>query len=255
MEYQHPFPNDPAPVTELGDNRRIQLTIFKNSTLRADDGTPLSADVNLVFYTVATPVYASVEYIQLMGGEVVENLPEAAVYLMSFANSLLVDDMLLFDANARFPDQNSEDYKFFARGRAEFVKCKTIADLMRAILATKGTMASRRTLADFTIDLGSQDNLLGQARGYLSDAIDCYKYWQTVLFSGGAADHNLPGPKSAVKSGINANEQAGIGRGWVVNGPALNAREDVYITGGNSKSRPRRGYAGPGGYVRNPYWY
>jgi hypothetical protein len=223
------------PVTELGDNRRIQVTINPLTfNVSAADGTTLDATNRLVFYTHATPVYASVEYILLNGGEMLEGLPEAAVYLMSFAQSTLVDQMILHDP-ADITD--SLQLRYFNRAKAEFVKCKAAADMLRAVVSSRGTSVGRKTLADFSIDTSALGNLLSQARAYLSEFADCYKFWQTVLYAGGRADHFLPEPQSAVKAGHNSNA-AGIGRGWIVGGTTLNNRESTYLSG-DTYSRPR----------------
>jgi len=227
----------------IGQNKRVELRIDKDSGIKTADGVAPSADISIVFYTEATPVYASVDYILLQGGDVIGTLPEAAIYLEIYAASTLVDDILLFDVDTKFPGQSSQAWSFFRRARQEFVTCKTIADLLKAIISSKATGSGRRTLADFTVDLGSQANLLSQARGYLTDVIDCYIHWRKVLYSGASADFDKLKPTSAVKSGTNVNEQSGIGRGWITGGPTLNSRESSYVRDNSTKNRPRRGYS------------
>lgn len=234
----------PEPVNSLGNNKRVKVTIKKTEfNITAVDGTTLSRDFTLVFYTHADPVYATVEYIGLEGGEIIEALPEASIYLESYAESLKINDMLLFDPDERFPDQTTQNYAFFRRARTEFVKCKVIGNMIKAILSSRGLGAGRRTLADFTIDLSSQANLIAQARGMISDMGESCRYWWQAIVSCGSADFQAPSPQSAVKSGTNPYEQGAIGRGWVVGGPTMNAREEGYIRADGAKSRPRRGWS------------
>jgi hypothetical protein len=239
-----------ASSTILANNQRIQVKInLVGSTLftiKASDGDALSQASTKVFYTVASPMYSSVDTVLLCGGDVLEQLPEVAVWQMIYAASTWVDDSLLFDPDVKFPDQSNsnQNWKFFQRARMEFTKCKAIRDILRAALASRGMNAGRRTLADFTIDLSSQANLISQARSFAGEMNDECRYWMDAMFSGGAADFQNPRPTSAVKSGNNPNESGGIGRGWVVGGPTLNRREPSTISNG-TKNRPRR-YSGRG---------
>ena len=112
---------------------------------------------------------------------------------------------------------------------------------MRATLANRGLNAGRRTLADFTIDLSGQANLISQAKSFADEMASECKYWLDALYSGGAADFQNPNPQSGVKSGTNPDEPGGIGRGWIVGGSTMNKRERSSISGG-TKTRPRRHY-------------
>lgn len=241
--------NAETPTTELGNNRRIQIKIHPTSFgVFGEDGEQLAAQDQFVFYTHAEPICASVEYILLNGGEIIESLPEAAIYLMSFANSTMVEDMLLYDPSTL----TGEHATFYNRAKAEFTKCKTVADLLRAVISSRGTSIGRKSLADFSIDTSAMGNLLTQARGYLGEFVDCYKWWQTVLYSGGAADHMFPGPQSAVKAGYNPNT-AGIGRGWLEGGLTLDQKEIPQQVGDTWHRVRRYGSAHPGKGGSNPH--
>lgn len=230
-----------SPVNEIGVNARVQLDISKLSTIKSTDGSGLNKDYSFVFYSEATPLYASVDYLLLKAGEVIGDLPEAALYLMSFTASTMVDDMILFDIDKKFTDKTTRQYKFFNRARTEYAACIAIQSLLRGIITNRGTTATRKTLADFSIDTASMGNLLQIARTYLNDLRENCKFWETALYSGGAADHMRPQPQTAVR-GVAANNDntAGIGRGWETGGGwTLNARE-VSMRAGGSWSRPVR---------------
>ena len=235
----------PDPATRLGYNKRVTVDINRLLfEIKAADGTPLTRDTQLIFYTEATPLYTTVDYILLQGGEVLEALPDAAIYLEAYAASSFVDDILLFDPDVKFPDKTSEGYIFFRRARQEFATCYAIRNMLRAVLGSRGLNAGRRTLADFTIDLSGQANLISQASSFANNMADQCRYWMSALYSGGAADFESPGAQAGVKSGTNPNEPGGIGRGWIVGGNAMNRRENSVISNG-TKTRPRR-YSGRG---------
>jgi hypothetical protein len=230
----------PDPATRLGFNKRVTVDINRLLfEIKAADGTPLTRDTNIIFYTEATPLYTTVDYILLQGGEVLEALPDAAIYLEAYASSSFVDDILLYDPGVKFPDKTSQNYIMFRRARQEFATCYAIRNMLRAVLGSRGLSAGRRTLADFTIDLSGQANLISQARSFANDMADQCRFWLNAIYSGGAADFESPGAQSGVKSGTNSNEQAGIGRGWITGGNALNRRENSVISNG-TKTRPRR---------------
>ena len=236
------FSSFPDPATRLGFNKRITVDINRLVwEIKAADGTSLTRDHQIIFYTEAMPLYTTVDYVLLEGGEVLEALPEAAIYLEIYATSSFIDDMLLFDPDVKFPDKTSQNYLMFRRARLEFAKCMAIRNMLRAILGSRGLNAGRRTLADFTIDLSGQANLISQARSFANDMAEQCRFWLSAIYGGGAADFQSPGMQAGVKSGTNANEPGGIGRGWVVGGPSMNRREPSTITDG-SKTRPRRYY-------------
>lgn len=239
----------------LGKNKRVQVKLKTNTfQITSEDGDPLSEDTTLVFFTLAEPKYATVDFVLLMGGDILEGLPEAAISNFIYAASTALDAMLLFNPDSKFPTQSGEAWDFFQRARMEFVSCKAIRDVLRAALATRGLSAGRRTLADFTIDLSSQANLISQARQFANDMAQNCKFWLSAIFSGGARDHQFPDPKSVVKSGTNQFEQAGIGRGWISGGPTLNAREgQVIITSEGNKSKPQRFFNPCGGGSRGSF--
>lgn len=228
------------PITRLGYNKRVTVDLTRlDFDITAADGTTLTTEKKLIFYTEATPLYTTIDHVLLEGGEILEALPDAAIYLEIYAASTFIDDMLLFDPDVKLPDKTSQNYLMFRRARQEFAKCMAIRNMMRAILATRGLSAGRRTLADFTVDLSGQANLISQARSFANDMADQCRFWLSAIYSGGSADFQNPNPQAAVKSGTNPDEPGGIGRGWLVGGPTLNRREQSTISNG-TKSRPRR---------------
>ena len=233
--------NIPGPLGggELGGNQKVTITIDFESGLSASDGATLRNNYRFFFLTVASPLYADTDYIILNGGELFEVISEAAIYSLSFAASTMVNDIVLFDPAVKFPDQTVMGYKFFNRARTEFVKCKVCADILRAILSSKGTSAGRKVLADFSIDNAALANIIQQARPLLKDYIDCYQYWQKILFAGGAVDFDSPMGKVAVKGGNLFDGFGGIGRGWIADSDNLHHREDQSVEG-NTTNRPRR---------------
>ena len=220
------------------ENMQVKVQINAGAII-ALDGTTNTSTIIRTFIGIASPVYASVDYIITNGGEFLENIPEPAIYAMSFAASTLVDDIILFDPAVRFPDTSSFTWKFFNRARTEFVKCKVSADLLRAVITSKGTTAGRKLLADFSIDNASLAGLMTQARPLLKDYIDCYQYWQKVLFAGGAVDFESPMGKAGVKAGYQFDGFGGIGRSWIADSDNLKDREPEQQSG-NTMSRPRR---------------
>lgn len=231
------------PTTDLGENKRVEVSLNSSTlTVTAEDGSTFDGSFSLVFYTHANPIYAGVDHILLEGGEVLEALPEAAIYLESYSASTKADALLLFDPATQFPDTTTQNYLFFQRARTEFVKCKALSDLLKAAIASRGIAGpGRRTLADFTIDLSAQANLLAQARPIMRDALDQCRMWYKAMLSGGQRDWEHPEAVSAVKSGSNPYEQSGIGRGWITGGGALNSREQGGTRTDGTKTRPRRG--------------
>lgn len=222
----------------LENNSKITVTIAKGA-VTASDSTTNDAKITRTFITTTSPIYASVDYIVLGGGEILEGIPEAAIYAASFAASTLVDDILLFDVSAQFPDTTTRAYKFFNRARTEFVRCKATADLLRAVIAGKSTSAGRKLLADFSVDNSNLAGLMTQARPILKDFIECFQYWQKVLFAGGATDFEAPLPKAGVRGGYIPDGFGGIGRGWIADSDQLKYREPE-TRSGNTMSRPRR---------------
>jgi hypothetical protein len=223
---------------------QVKITI-KAGALTATDGSTNSKKITREFIGVATPEYATVDYIITNGGEFLEMIPESAIYALSFAASTLVDDIVLFDPDKKFPDKSSMSWRFFNRARTEFVKCKVAADLLKAVTATKGLSASRKLLADFSIDNASLAGVISQARPLIKDYVDCYSYWQKVLFAGGAIDFESPMAKSAVKAGWHVDGFGGIGRGWLNDSDDLNYRM-AEGQQGDKMSRPKRfGFRNP----------
>jgi len=229
----------------LANNQRIQIKLKVSPetgffNIAASDGDTLSRAATVVFYTTASPMYTTVDYVLMCGGELAEALPEVAIWQRIYAASTWIDDVLLFDVSTKFPNQSSsnQNWMFFRRARTELAKCKALRDLMRATLANRGLSAGRRTLADFTIDLSGQANLISQARSFANEMSSECKYWLDALYSGGAADFQNPNPQSGVKSGTNTSEAGGIGRGWIVGGTSMNRREPSTISNG-TKTRPR----------------
>jgi hypothetical protein len=233
--------NIPGPLSggELGANQKVTVTFDFECGLTATDGSTLEQIEDFFFLTTASPLYADPDYIILNGGELFEAISVAAIYSMSFAASTMVDDIILFDEDVKFPDHSTQAYRFFNRARTEFVKCKVSADILRAILSSKGTSAGRKLLADFSIDNAALANIIQQARPLLKDYIDCYQYWQKVLFSGGAVDFESPRGAVGVKGGNLFDGFGGIGRGWIADSDNLHHRE-IQSTEGNTTSRPRR---------------
>lgn len=228
----------------LSENQRIEVKLTVDDfNIKASDGNDLSQASTVVFYTTASPMYASVDYVLMCGGELMESLPEVAVWLYIYAASRMVDDILLFNVDTKFPDQSTtnQSWMFFQRARMEFVKCSACKNVMRTALANRGLSAGRRTLADFTIDLSGQANLISQARSFANEMSSECRYWLDALYSGGAADFQNIAPQTGVKSG-NVGGQGNIGRGWVVGGSAMNSREGNSRRQGtlNDSSRPRR---------------
>jgi len=233
-------------------NQRIQvklnMTASPEFTVKAADGDELTQNSTIVFFTTASPMYTTVDYVFLSCGELAESLPEVAVWQMIYSASTWINDVLLFDPNVKFADQSTtnQSWMFFQRARMELAKCRACRDIMRSALANRGLSAGRRTLADFTIDLSGQANLISQARSFASEMASQCQYWLDALYSGGAADFQNLSPQSGVKSGTNTSEPGGIGRGWIVGGSSMNRREKSTISNG-SKTRPRR-YSGRGGF-------
>ncbi|TFH51805.1 MAG: hypothetical protein E4H01_00065 [Lysobacterales bacterium] len=226
------------PTTEIGANQKVTITIGPNAIL-ATDGTSIEQRASFFFITESSPIYANVDYIILNGGEILEQISEAAIYSLSYAASTMVDDIVLIDVSARFPDTTTRAYKFFNRARTEFVKCKVSADLLRAIVTSKGTAGGRKMLADFSIDNASLAGLMTQARPMIQEYTSCYQYWQKVLFAGGATDFESPMGKAGVKAGYQWDGFGGIGRSWIADSDNLKNKEPETITG-NTMSRPRR---------------
>jgi hypothetical protein len=238
-----------AASTTLAQNLRVEVKLtLDDFDILAADGDALSQASTTVFFTTASPMYTTVDYVLLSCGELAEALPDVAVWLMIYSASTWIDDILLFDPDVKFPDQSdsNQNWQFFQRARMELAKCKACRDIMRSALANRGLSAGRRTLADFTIDLSGQANLISQARSFANEMSSQCQYWLDALYSGGAADFQNLSPQSGVKSGKNTSEPGGIGRGWIVGGPTMNRREKSTISNG-SKTRPRRGY-GRGGF-------
>lgn len=240
----------------LSQNQRIQVKLKKapatgSFNIKSEDGDSLSQESTTVFFTVASPMYATVDYALMCGGELMEAMPEVAVWQRIYAASTWVDDTLLFDPDVKFPDQSSsnQSWMFFQRARMELVKCKACRDVMRIALANRGLSAGRRTLADFTIDLSGQANLISQARSFANEMASECKYWLDALYSGGSADFQNLSPKSAVK-GADVDGQGNIGRGWIVGGSSMNSREQGSRRQGalNNSNRPRRHGSGRGNF-------
>ena len=232
----------------LSQNQRIQVKLTKAPEtgyfdITSVDGDTLSTASTTVFFTVASPMYATVDYVLMCGGELMESLPEVAIWQRIYAASTWIDDVLLFNPDVKFPNQTStnQSWMFFQRARMELAKCKACRDIMRAALANRGLSAGRRTLADFTIDLSGQANLISQARSFANEMASECQYWLDALYSGGAADFQNLGPKSGVK-GANVDGQGNIGRGWAVGGSSMNGREGGSRRQGtlNNSNRPRR---------------
>ena len=234
----------PDPATRLGYNKKIVVSI--NTLLMnipAADGTMLTKDTCLTFYTEATPMYTTVDHVILEGGEVLDALPEVLISLEIYASSSQLNGMLLFDPDTKFTDKTTQSYMLFRRARQEFTKCLTIRNLLRSILSSRGLGAGRRTLADFTIDSSSQANLIAQARSFANEMAEQCRFWLKAIYSCGQRDFEFNSPQSGVKSGLNEWEPGGIGRGWLIGGPTLNSREyGVINTVAGTKNRPRRGY-------------
>lgn len=230
------------PTTELGVNKKVRVVIDASSWgITAADGSKLDKDISLVFYTEATPMYTSIDHVLLEGGEVLEALPDSAIYLEIYSASSQIDSMILFDPDIKFADKTTQSYLFFRRARQELARCLATRNLLRAILGSRGLNSGRRTLADFTVDLSGQANLIAQARSFASETADQCRFWLKAVHSGGARDFEFSSPRSAVKSGLNVNEPGGIGRGWLIGGKTLNSREDAVIdTQAGTKTRPRR---------------
>jgi hypothetical protein len=233
-----------AASSTLAQNLRVQVKLTTDDfTIKSAAGYGLSQDSTTVFYTDADPMYTTVDYVEMCGGELMEALPDVAVWLAIYSASTWIDDNLMFDVDVKFPDQSTDnqEWMFFQRARMEFVKCKACRDVMRTALANRGLSAGRRTLADFTIDLSGQANLISQARSFADSMNDECRYWLDALFSGGAADFQNLSPKSAVKS-ANIDGQGNIGRGWIVGGANMNRKERTSRRQGtlNNSSRPRR---------------
>lgn len=232
-----PYGSGDATVT-LSNNMKVTVRIAAGALVTAD-GVYNSARLERTFITVSSPIYADVDYIIVNGGEWMEAVPEAAIYAMSYAASTLVDDIVLFDPAVKFPDQTTMGWKFFNRARTEFVKYKVSADILRAVTTTKGTSGARKMLADFSIDNASLAGLMTQARPMIKEYIECYQYWQKVLFAGGAVDFESPMGQVGVKGGNLYDGFGGIGRSWIPDSDNLSYKEPEVPTG-NTMSRPRR---------------
>lgn len=240
---------DYTPTTILGSNVRAEIKIPKTLLgLQAEDNGVLAADYSFVFYTEATPMYASVDYIYLKAGELFMNIPEHAIYLMGYTASTLVDDLVMFDPDEKFQDKTTQSWYLFNRARTEWVSCRAILGFFRMAIASKGLGAGRKMLADFSIDSGALSSIMTTARPLLQEINEQCRYWEQAMFSGGAYDFMAPSMKTAVKSALNTNDNtAGIGRGWTVGGMTLNQR-DVSVRAEGSWTRPVR-YSDPRYYV------
>lgn len=237
------FTSDVTPTTPIGMNARASLTIPGFRKIEAVDGSKLTKKPQLVFYMECDPMYATVDYILLKAGEMIGELPEHAIYIAGFVGSTQVQDILLFNVEQKFKNRkNTEQYKFFNRARVEYASCQAVLMLLRGIINERGTSATRKTLADFTIDRGALSNIFQSIRPYMKDLTEECMWWRSVLFAGGKADHHLPKPQSAVKAGSNTKSNAiGIGRGWAVGGSTLNTRTTA-LKSGDSWTRPVRTY-------------
>ena len=200
----------------LQGNMKVTVTIDRNAVMAADGGTN-TAIQRRTFLTVASPIYASVDYIILSAGEYLDGIPEAAVYAMSFAASTLADDYLLFDVGTFFADsKHSNQWKFFRRARTEFVKCKVVLDSLRAVVASKGTSFGRKLLADFSIDNANLAGIMQSSKPIIQDWTKQVEYWRKALFAGGNVDFEFPMMKTAVKAGYHSDNFGGIGRSWEI---------------------------------------
>jgi hypothetical protein len=222
----------------LEANMKIEIRI-ECGAITTSDGNTNSKRLTRTFLTIATPLYATVDYIIMSGGEFLEKLPEASIYAMSFAASTLVDDIVLFDVDNHFKDKNQANWRFFRRARTEFVKSKVIVDLLRAVIASKGTSFGRRLLADFSVDNASLAGIMQSSKPILQDFMSQVSYWQKVLFAGGAVDFESPMMKTAVRAGYHSDNFGGIGRSWIDDSDVLKYKEPSYISG-DGMSRPRR---------------
>lgn len=228
-------------VVTLNDAMQVSVQIAPGS-LFLDDGTTNSSSIRIEFITIASPIYATVDYIILEGGEILELVPEAAIYSLSYAASVLVDDMILWDSSTQFASSDPQTIrrmKFFNRARTEFVKCKVCADMLRAIISSRGMGAGRKLLADFSIDTSALAGLLTQARPLVNDYVACYQYWQKVINAAGAVDFESPMGKAGVRAGNIIDGFGGIGRSWIPDSDNLKYREPE-VQQGNTRSRPRR---------------
>lgn len=242
------LPDPVEPAQQIGRNARIEINLPSGLPIEAADGSRLSGDQQIVFYSEANPVYASVDMIFLKGGEIVAQIPEASLYLLSFLHSTGTDDEILFDIQERFKDRTTRQYRFFARALAEYTACKVLLDIMRNAFADHALTSVRKALADFSIDTSSQGFVLRNFGSYMKEMRQELNSWRSAVYSGGAADHDAPRPQSAVKAGWNMNDNTpGIGRGWSVNGTTLNQRFDGERSG-KTMSRGYR-YADPRFYT------
>ena len=98
---------------------------------------------------------------------------------------------------------------------------------------------SRKMLADFSIDKAAQAGLLSSARPLMNEYVECFQYWQKVLFAGGKIDFESPMGQVAVKAGWAIDGFGGIGRGWLNDSDNLNYKMPEGQQG-NKMSRPRR---------------
>jgi hypothetical protein len=229
-----------VPANPIGLNAKVQLRLPKELPLEAADGSRLAEDVQLTFYQEAVPLYASVDYLQIKAQGLIDSMPEAALYMMSYAASTQIDAMVQFDPVKKFPDRTVQRYFFWLRAKTEWAAAMAVIEIFRGLVAHRGTSAMRKTLADFSLDLGPMANIISSARGMIRDLTDQANVWRSAVFSGGAPDYEHPFPLAAVKGGWNPNDNAaGIGRGWNAGFSTLNERTPLHRSG-NSVSRPER---------------
>lgn len=245
-----------VPDHALGANVRVEIQLPAGMALESVDGDRPAEDARIVFYSEATPLYASVDMIRLKGQGYLDRVPEGALYLLSFHLSSRLDDMLLFDEGEKFRAAETDAatrrrFRFYERAKSEWTSARAALDLFRQISGGRAVTSTSKTLADFTYSENGPNAklILPLIQAFTKEAEE----WLQAVRSGGAADYQSPSLAVAVKGGWNPGDTAaGIGRGWTIGGATLNHREEP-VRVGNSWSRPAR-YGLPSSYTTLVFW-
>lgn len=223
--------------------KNLLLSVILPKGLRLVDGKRLYDDATFTFASQLDPCYTSVEIVRLVGGPMLNKLPDLTIAGAIFNISQQADSHTYV-----FPPEPHSDNpmdptfrrkQLFLNARANWVSNTVAADLLGAIADLSGLRGSK-TLANFSVEKLTGVNSEGIPQK-VQDLNKEAEKWRIVLNSGGDV-----GFGGHVKGSYGAKALYDVdspaGRTWAVTGMGANAKT---VGGYGSSGKPVKYGSGP----------
>jgi hypothetical protein len=177
------LPFSPA-TTEDPLRGNTKYTVWLGAGIKDVDGNEMGSDMEIIFFTVFDPMYASLLDLKPILGKIFTTLPDDAVLAYNLYRSSVRADSIQF----KEPSGDANEYALFLMGRREYVILHTLLDIMGPIAHSLGGNVRKR-LGDADFSRSGRATVI---LDFIEKAREALREWEIVVQSGGAYYKDVP---------------------------------------------------------------